>query len=86
MSKLLQKAEEIGAQFVLIVRGDKGHIRFYKKGNWDMSRNCLLCWNEDRHRWDNSSELSFGNIQYGLKITNQEYDLIDFTSKKRVSG
>lgn len=86
MSKLQEAAQAIGANFVLIVHGDKRHLRYYKRGTWETSRNCLMCWNEDRKRWDNSCELGFRNIEYGLKITGRKYDLIDFEKQTRKSG
>ncbi len=86
MSKLLEKAQAIGANFALIVQGEKGYIRFYKRGSWETSRNCLVYWNALRQRWDNSSELGFGNIEYGLKITGRKYDLVDFDKGTRKSG
>lgn len=86
MSKLLEKAKAIGANYALIVHGKDGYFRFYKRGSWEVSRNCLLYWNELRKRWDNSSELSFQNIEYGMRMTNRKYDLIDFDSQSRKSG
>ena len=86
MSRLLDTANEIGANYALIVHGDKPSIRFYKRGSWELSRNCLLFWNHERGRWDNSSELSFSNIEYGMKVTGRKYDLIDFDSQQRKSG
>lgn len=86
MSKLLEKAKAIGANNVLIVHGEAGYIRFYKRGTWELSRNCLLYWNDLRQRWDNSSELSFGCIEYGLQVTRQKYDLIDIDNQSRRSG
>lgn len=86
MSKLAEKAKAIGANFALIVHGEKGYMRLYKRGTWETSRNCLLYWNEERCRWDNSSELSFTNIKYGLKYTNRKYDLIDFDKQTRDKG
>lgn len=86
MSKLAEKAKAIGANFALIVHGEKGYMRFYKRGTWEASRNCMLFWNEERRRWDKSSELSFNNIEYTLKITNHRYDLIDFDKEIRVKG
>lgn len=86
MSKMLEAAKEIGANYALIVHGEKGYRRFYKRGSWAESRNCLLYWNPDRMRWDNSSELSFRAIEYGLQVTNRRYDLIDFDKEERRSG
>lgn len=86
MSMVLEAANEIGANYLLIVHGEKGYRRFYKRGNWEISRNCMLYWNEERMRWDNSSELSFGLIEYGLQVTGRKYDLIDFDKQERRSG
>lgn len=86
MSKLLEKAQAIGANYALIVHGEDRYTRFYKRGSWEASRNCLLYWNETRQRWDNSSELSFQNIEYGLRMTGRKYDLIDFDEQKRKRG
>ena len=86
MSKLLEKAKAIGANYALIVHGKDRYTRFYKRGSWEVSRNCLLYWNELRQRWDNSSELGFQNIEYGLRMTNRKYDLIDFDNESRKSG
>lgn len=83
MSKFLNKAHAIGANFALIVRGPKGYTRFYKRGTWEESRNCLMFWNDDRHRWENSSELSFEAIKNGMNWTGRHYDLIDFIKEKR---
>ena len=71
-----------------IVHGDIRHLemRYYKRGTWETSRNCLMRWNEERQRWDNSSELGFRNIEYSLKITGRKYDLIDFEKQTRKSG
>lgn len=85
MSKLLATAQAIGAQFAVITHHDKS-VRFYKRGSWDLSRNCLLYWNFNRERWDNSSELNFKNIEYGFTITGRKYDLIDFEKSERKSG
>jgi len=86
VSKMLEAAREIGANYALIVHGEKGYRRFYKRGSWEESRNCLMYWNHERHRWDNSSELNFTAIEYGLKVTNRRYDLIDFDKEERRSG
>jgi len=86
MSSLLKKAKEIGANFVLIVHGDGKYIRFYKRGSWHDSRNCMLYWNDARQRWDNSSELSFAGIEYGLRVTGRKYELIDFDKQERRKG
>ena len=86
MSKMLEAANRIGANFALIVHGEKGYRRFYKRGSWEESRNCLMYWNHERERWDNSSELNFTAIEYGLKVTNRRYDLIDFDKEERRSG
>lgn len=86
MSKMAEKAKAIGANFALLVHGEERYLRFYKRGSWEASRNCLMYWNEVRRRWDNSSELSFANIEYGLKVTNRNYDLINFDKQTRVSG
>ena len=83
MSKLLEAAQAIGARYALIVKGENGYIRFYKPGTWETSRNCMLYWNEANQRWDNSSELSFSNIELGMRWTNREYDIIDFVNKTR---
>lgn len=83
MSKFLDKAKAIGAGYALIVQGANGYTRFYKRGSWDESRNCLMFWNDDRQRWENSSELSFGAIRQGMDWTGRLYDLIDFTTQKR---
>ena len=89
MSKILQKAQAIGADFAIVVfkgKTDKvDYIRFYKTGSWDLSRNCLLNYNEDRGRWDNSSELSFSNIINGMKWTGRKCSLIDFNKQERVN-
>lgn len=89
MSKLLSKAQAIGANFALVVfkgKTDKvDYIRFYKTGSWELSRNCLLNYNEDRKRWDNSSELSFSNIINGMKWTGRKCSLIDFNKQERVN-
>jgi len=86
MSKMLETAEAIGAHYGLIIHGDKGYTRFYKRGSWEVSRNCLLFWNDVYQRWDNSSELSLRNIIYGVTITGRTYDLIDFVKQERTSG
>lgn len=86
MSRMLEKAKAIGAQYALIVKGERPYLRFYKRGNWDLSRNCLLYWNDERRRWDNSSELNFTAIEYGLKVTARPYELIDFEKQSRRSG
>lgn len=86
MSKMLEAAKEIGANYALIIHGENGYRRFYKRGSWEESRNCLLYWNPEYQRWDNSSELSFTNIEYGLRVTNRHYDLIDFDKQERRSG
>lgn len=86
MSKMLEAAKEIGANYALIVHGERGYRRFYKRGSWNESRNCLLYWNPERQRWDNSSELSFRAIEYGLQVTGRKYDLIDFDKEERRSG
>ena len=89
MSKIISKAEAIGAQFALIVPDNKHHIgytKFYKKGSYEISRNCLLFWDERQCRWCNSSELSFSNIEYGLRITDRKYSLINFTNRTRSNG
>lgn len=83
---MLEKAKAIGANYALIVHGESGYIQFYKRDSWELSRNCLMCWNDARERWDNSSELSFERIEYGLKITGRAYDLIDFDKMERKSG
>lgn len=85
MSKLQEAAQAIGANFVLIVHGAKRYCKYYKRGTWESSRNCLMYWNEERKRWDNSCELGFRNIEYGLKITGRKYDLIDFEKQTRKS-
>ena len=72
MSKLLEAAQAIGARYALIVKGENGYIRFYKPGTWETSRNCMLYWNEAYQSWDNSSELSFSNIELGMRWTNRE--------------
>lgn len=90
MSKLLKQAQAISAKFALIVchkdSDQVDYIRFYKRGNFEESRNCLLFYNFDRNRWDNSSELSFGNIEKGLTWTNRKYSIIDFDNKERKNG
>lgn len=86
MSKLAEKAKAIGANFALIVHGEKGYMRLYKRGTRELSRNCLLYWNDERQRWDNSSELNFIKIEYGLQHTSRKYDLIDFDKETRKSG
>lgn len=89
MSKMLEAARAIGANYALIVHDSdryEGHRRFYKRGSWEESRNCLLYWNHERQRWDNSSELSFTNIEYGLKVTGRKYELIDFDKQQRKIG
>ena len=90
MSKLLKKAQAIGAGFALIVckKGSDqvDYIKFYKRGTLEVSRNCLLYYNEERRRWDNSSELSFANIEKGLKWINRKYSIIDFDKQERKSG
>lgn len=86
ISKLLDKALAIGADFALIVKGSNPYTRMYKKGSWVQSRNCLLYWNEFRGRWDNSCELSFVNIEYALKITGRNYSLVNFKTKERFEG
>lgn len=83
MTSLSEMAETIGADFALIVYGEKKYTRFYKRGTWEDSRNCMLYWNNNYQRWDNSSELSFASIEYGLRVTNRKYDLIDFINKSR---
>lgn len=83
---MLEAAKEIGANYALIVHGERGYRRFYKRGSWNESRNCLLYWNPERQRWDNSSELSFRAIEYGLQVTGRKYDLIDFDKEERRSG
>lgn len=90
MSKMLSYAQKIGANFALIVcekhSDNVEFTRFYKRGSWQLSRNCMLVWNDDRQRWDNSSELSFVNIQRGLRWTFRKYTLIDFDKQERVKG
>ena len=86
MSKMLEHARAIGANYALIVHGERGYRRFYKRGSWAESRNCLLYWDHERERWDNSSEPSFTKIEYGLKVTGRKYDLIDFEKQERRSG
>lgn len=93
MSKMLEHARAIGANYALIVHDSqgngksyKGYRRFYKRGSWQESRNCLLYWDHERERWDNSSEPSFTKIEYGLKVTGRKYDLIDFEKQERRSG
>ena len=90
MSKLLKQAQAIGAGFALIVckknSDDVDYIKFYKRGNFEQSRNCMLYYNFDRNRWDNSSELSFANIEKGLKWTNRKYSIIDFDKQTRKNG
>ena len=89
MSKMLEAAKEIGANYALIVHSNdryKGYSRFYKRGSWQESRNCLLYWDHERERWDNSSEPSFTKIEYGLKVTGRKYELIDFDKQERRSG
>lgn len=85
-TSLSEMAEQIGADFALIVYGGKKYTRFYKRGSWEESRNCMLYWNERYGRWDNSSELSFSSIEYGLRVTNRKYDLIDFVKQERKRG
>lgn len=90
MSKLIKQAKAIGARFALIIylkdSDQVDYIKFYKRGNFEESRNCLLFYNFDRNRWDNSSELSFGNIEKGLTWTNRKYSIIDFDKQERKSG
>lgn len=90
MSKLLKQAQAIGAKFALIVchkdSDQVDYIRFYKRGTWETSRNCMLYYNAERDRWDNSSELSFANIEKGLKWINRKYSIIDFDNKERKNG
>lgn len=86
MSRLQEAAQAIGANYVLIVQGDGKRCEYYKRGTWETSRNCLLQWNEHRKRWDNTCELGFRNIEYGLKITGRKYDLIDCDRSTRRSG
>lgn len=89
MSKLLNKANSIGADFALIVSDNKNHLgytRFYKLGSWEVSRNCLLFWDENRRRWNNSSELGFHQIKYGLTVTGRNFTLVDFIKKEKEKG
>lgn len=81
--EMIAFAESIGAQFALIVRGKSRYTRYYKHGTWDQSRSCLMFWNDDRKRWENSSELSFVNIEKGMEWTNTKYVLIDFINQTR---
>lgn len=93
MSNLLDQAnaiKAIGANYcVLVFKGQTDTVdyhRFYKRGTWETSRNCLLYYNYERMRWDNSSELSFGNIQRGFKWTKRKYSIIDFDNETRENG
>lgn len=86
MSSLSEAATAIGANFALIVKGERPYSRFYKRGSWEESRNCLMYWNPERERWDNSSELNFTAIEYGLKVTGRPYEIIDFDKQERRSG
>lgn len=90
MSKLIKQAKAIGARFALIIylkdSDQVDYIKFYKRGTWETSRNCMLYYNAERDRWDNSSELSFGNIEKGLTWTNRKYSIIDFDKQERKSG
>lgn len=85
MSRLLDTAKAIGANYALIVQGDDAYTRFYQKGSWEKSRNCLLFWNHERQRWDNSSELTFKNILYALRLMDRKFSLIDFDKETRIT-
>lgn len=82
-NKMVEIAEAIGARYALVVRGKNPYTKFYKRGTWEQSRNCLLFWNFERQRWENSSELSFTNIEKGMDWTDTPYSLIDFVTQTR---
>lgn len=86
MSAMLKKAQEIGADFALIVKGKDAYMRFYKKGSFELSRNCMLYWNESRRRWDNSSELNFYNTERSMRTTGRSYSIVDFRDQSRKDG